>query len=43
MVGDTDHGTNYQQVLQLVKADGAQALLVNGDILTPATQPRSGI
>jgi len=32
MVGDTDHGSNYHQVLELVKADGAQALLVNGDM-----------
>jgi len=32
MVGDTDHGSNYRQVLELVKADGAQALLVNGDM-----------
>ena len=32
MVGDTDHGSNYKNVMALVKADGAQALLINGDM-----------
>jgi predicted phosphodiesterase len=32
MVGDTDHYANYQHVLELVKSEGAQALLVNGDM-----------
>jgi hypothetical protein len=31
-IGDTDHGAGFKSVLQLVKQEGAQGLLVNGDM-----------